>query len=233
LKYLLEYFPEIRRQVPDATCAVMSGMQLYGMSAEQDNEQYRGIYQLAEQPGVTLYGPLPKPQMAKVMSESRVLAYPNTFPETFCIAALESQASGLPVVTTRSAGLIERVSDGVNGFLIEGKPGDEAYRSSFIRDTVRLWTDDDLWQSQSDEARATAGPFSYEVLSRLWEEKFMELLAKPIESTLWDPMSVSDQKICVSSDGSPCEISLSRESVIESLQGVLRQCGFSNSAESL
>lgn len=136
LEYLLRWFPEIRRHVPDATCDILSGMQVYGVSAAQDHRDFYEIYQLANQPGVTLHGPLLKKDMAHIMRKSRVMAYPNTFAETFCIAVLEGQAAGLPTVTSQQAALVERIVDKHDGSLIVGLPHMDTYRDAFIQATV-------------------------------------------------------------------------------------------------
>lgn len=51
-----------------------------------------------------------------------VFVYPSLAPgETFGLSCLEAMACGMPVVTSRWAGLAELVSDGKNGFLLDVK----------------------------------------------------------------------------------------------------------------
>ncbi len=176
LEYLLKYFPHVRSQVPEAQCVVLSGMQLYGLSRDEDQEKFASIYQLAQQPGVILSTPLAKKEMARVLSESRVLAYPNTFPETFCIAALEAQAAGLPIVTTESGALCERVHEGEDGYLISGHPSQSAYAERWIEKVIRLLTEDAEWESMSEKALIQAKNFSYLKLAAQWIEYCQDFL---------------------------------------------------------
>jgi len=175
LEFLLNYFPKIRSRIPDATCLILSGMQLYGASDQEDQQAYQKLYELANQPGVTLMKPVNKREMAPMLSKSRVLAYPNTFAETFCIAALESQAAGLPIVTTDLAGLRERVTQGVDGYLIKGHPSEETYRNVFIEKVCDLLTQDDLWSSCSHAAQKKAQMYHYPALAILFEKQINSL----------------------------------------------------------
>lgn len=227
LEHLLRYFPEIRAQVPDATCLVLSGMQLYGKSAEEDRSLYQPIYDLANQPGVELCGPLPKPQMAARLLESRVLAYPNTFAETFCIAALEAQAAGLPVVSTQLAAMAERVTHEADGFLVPGRPDNAAYRAQFIAHVVRLLTDDALWERQSRAARHKAEPFAYDLLAPKWEEVFVRLRQTPVEP--WDFLPQA-QRADILVNGYPKQIALSAEVMRRHYATALQYMGLSHCA---
>src|SRR5207302_10763136 len=55
--------------------------------------------------GVEYAGPVSQPQLAQALSDAAALAYPSTYPETSCIAALEAMAMGATVITTRLAAL--------------------------------------------------------------------------------------------------------------------------------
>lgn len=212
LNYLLEYFPEIKKRVPDATCLVVSGMQIYGMADHEDQRQYEAIYRLVSQPGVTLHKPLPKRELAVLLSQSRVMAYPNTFAETFCMAVLEGQAAGLPTVTTKLGGLCERLEEGVNGFLIPGHPSQPEYREAFIEKVVALLTDDDLWRRQSAAAYETAKDYAYGNLARLWEELFLNLLNKP--SAAREPFLPKAQVCDILLNGYPRRLEIRQELIL-------------------
>ena len=106
------------------------------------------------------------------MCRNLVYTYPNTFAETFCISVLEAQAAGMAVVTSNRAGLAERITNGVNGFLIDGEPGDHSYRRSFIDLVEVLLTQPHTWQQISDNAVATARPQTYTRLAADWQDRF-------------------------------------------------------------
>ncbi len=229
LDVLLKLFPKIKERVPDASCAVLSGMQTYGHNDDTDAAAYGELYRLARQPGMSLYGPLAKREMVSVLEESRVLAYPNTFPETFCIAALEAQASGLPVVTTDSAGLTERVSDGIDGFLINGNPHEEAYQRAFINRVVSLLEDDALWENQSRAAYRKSLSYSYEALAEKWERYFEEKLGEERPDHFFLP--ARDEKLAVVVGGYPKHIELKKEFLCRSYAKCLYDTGYRETAK--
>lgn len=234
LEYLLKMFPKIRECVPDATCEVLSGMQVYGLSDEEDRKGFQNIYDLARQEGVTLHGPKPKAAMAAILGESRVLAYPNTFAETFCIAALEAQASGLPAVTTSLAGLKERVEEGTDGHLIPGHPSQAAYQEAFIEKTAALLTQDSLWESMSQAARRKAEAYDYGGLALLWENRLLELSERRKESAALSPSAwlPSAQRFNALVGGYPKTIELSKDLLSRQMKTALDQAGFSRCARS-
>lgn len=228
LEYLLRAFPKIKKRVPDAKCAVMSGMQVYGMSADEDKRSYQSIYQLANQSGVQLLGPLPKKEMGEILTSSRVLAYPNTFAETFCIAALEAQASGLPIVSSQLAAMKERVEEGVDGYLIAGHPAIQAYEDEFVEKAVKLLTDDAEWERMSRMALQKARTYSYEALAEAWEEKLsaLEAGAKPAPARF-----IPKEIECgILVKGYPKKIHLSQKAMTDTFCRVLKEAGFERAA---
>jgi glycosyltransferase involved in cell wall biosynthesis len=99
LDLLLACFPAIRREHPDCRLDVFSSMLVYGMPDSQD--AYQALYAHARaMEGVEYHGSVSQPELARHMARVSVLAYPNTFAETCCIAALEALAAGALVVTS-------------------------------------------------------------------------------------------------------------------------------------
>jgi glycosyltransferase involved in cell wall biosynthesis len=150
LEELLDLFPEIRRQVPDAELHVFSDMKIYQYTDEKDQERCGHIYAKLEQPGVVNHGSVGQQQLAHELTKCKILAYPNKFPETSCIAAMEAQAAGCVVVTSDLGALPETV--GPHGAFISGKPGDESYNKHFINKCVKLLHRADLWEMQARKA---------------------------------------------------------------------------------
>jgi glycosyltransferase involved in cell wall biosynthesis len=105
LQVLLDVFPEIRRRVSGTRLNVFSSMRVY-QASEAEEREYAALYRACrETQGVEYVGSVPQPQLARELREITLLAYPNTFPETFCIAALEAMAAGCRVVTSELGAL--------------------------------------------------------------------------------------------------------------------------------
>ena len=168
LDTLLDVFPKIRAACPDAELDVFSSMRVYGMSEEDDRRTYGALYAKAAQPGVNLIGSVSQPQLARRLHEARVLAYPNHFAETFCIAAIEAEAAGCAVVTSAVGALPETVGDG--GVCLDGDPHSAKYRQSFIDACISLLTDDERWTAMSARAQArTRAAYTWPGIAEEWE----------------------------------------------------------------
>jgi len=106
LDVLLQAFPRIRDAVPGTVLRVFSSMEMYRVRPEDD--RYRPLYdQCRATEGVDYAGPRGQARLAQELAGSAAFAYPSTFVETSCIAALESMAIGACVLTTRLGALPE------------------------------------------------------------------------------------------------------------------------------
>lgn len=108
----LKLLPDIFRQYhglnPDAALEVYSSMAVYMEDAGADRDKFGAIYDaVSETDGAELVGSLPQPELAQRLRGTHILAYPNAFPETSCIAVMEALASGLRVVTSDLGALPE------------------------------------------------------------------------------------------------------------------------------
>ncbi|HEV3205277.1 MAG TPA: glycosyltransferase family 4 protein, partial [Gemmataceae bacterium] len=137
LELLLEGFPRIRKAMPGITLQVFSGLRLYGFSEAQDEAQYGALYRKCrETEGVESIGPVPQPELARRLRRVSVLAYPNTVPETFCIAVLEAMAAGCCVVTSQLGALPETTAG--FGRLIPMDGDKENYLDRFVEKTLEV-----------------------------------------------------------------------------------------------
>lgn len=172
LDVLLNLFPHIRRRIPDAELHIYT----YQLSGDRPESQ---ITRLTQQPGVYMRGSLPKATLATELSVARLMLYPCTFYETSCIAAIEAQASGTPVVASTLAALSETVVDGVSGYLIPGDPHTTEFAYRFIETVVNLAENDVIWQRLSHEARyRTEVLYDWNIIAKDWLEEFHRLVSK-------------------------------------------------------
>lgn len=175
LELLLDLFPAIKLRVPEAELHVYSSMKVYQFSRAEDEKSFSKIYSKLKQPGIVSHGSVGQKDLAKAMQTYRIMAYPNMWHETGCIAAMEAQAAGCPVVTTKLAALAETVSEG--GILIDEIPGTMAYNAQFVEECVRLLTDDELWLKKAQVGRdRMLNLYSWSEIAKEWVEKIDMLI---------------------------------------------------------
>jgi len=116
LDVLLDAFPAIRHSIPDVRLRIFSGLSTT-RGGPNDNK-YSDLHQKClTVEGVDYAGPVSQPELARWLSEAAALAYPSTYPETSCIAALEAMAMGATVITTRLGALPETLAG--HGVLVD------------------------------------------------------------------------------------------------------------------
>ena len=93
--------------------------------------------------------------------------------ESFCLAALEAMACGIPVLATRVGGLPEVVIDGKTGFLYP--IGDE---STAVRLAIHLLTDPIQYGAMRKAAYNHAQNFGQKQMVSLYEDYYNRLLHK-------------------------------------------------------
>lgn len=91
--------------------------------------------------GVALRGLLPRVELAAELRRARLYLNAGRDKETFCLAAAEAQASGLPGVVLNDGCMPERIIDGVTGTVAQDEQG-------FAAAALALLQDDGLWQRQ-------------------------------------------------------------------------------------
>jgi len=167
LYYLTTLFPAIRRRVRDATLVITSDFSLWGRAAAKDT--FTRFFQ--DQPGVEYLGHVDRDRLVTEQLRARVLSYPCTFEEGFCLAAAESMAAGVVPVTTNAFALTTTV--GRAGALISGRPRSWFYRRRFVNAAVELLTDDRHWLERSRACRTHAESYG----SKRIAEQFLTVAA--------------------------------------------------------
>jgi glycosyltransferase involved in cell wall biosynthesis len=87
---------------------VFSSCHIYGKEFGKTDSQYQELYdKCRELPGVVYRGSVPNEQLRNELPTFDILAYPNTFEETSCIAVIEALSAGLRVITSNLGALPE------------------------------------------------------------------------------------------------------------------------------
>ena len=142
---LLEAAALVRRRRPDVRFAIAGDGELRHELEQQAKELGDHVAMLGNRPDVP-----------DLLASFAVFAYPSRF-EGLCLAVLEAQAAGVPVVATPVGGIRETVVDGETGFLVPvGNAEALAERIVYV-----LEHPDDA-RRVADEARRRAQAFSVE-----------------------------------------------------------------------
>jgi hypothetical protein len=168
LDWVLERWAEgIQPRVPGAELHVFSSLATYGGGSAEKRAAAAPMLARAralEGQGVVLRPPVAKAELVQELAQARVFLYGGDPGETFCLAAAESQASGVPGVVARSTCLAERVRDGDTGFVVADED-----RTGFAAHAVDLLTNDALWMRQHRACLETQRGLSWEEAAALWE----------------------------------------------------------------
>lgn len=153
LDRLLYGWHDVLSAHPSAELQVFSSMKLYNDPDTSDLQKLLDTARLL--PGVTHVGPVPQPDLASALRSSLILAYPNTFAETACIAVMEAMAAGCLVITSNLGALPETL--GGHGILLDLDHDAVNHAQRFAKEIIRqihqLKSD---WQTGALENRLAA-----------------------------------------------------------------------------
>ena len=179
---LYQIMPEIWKRDKDVEL-VISG---YDNTSPQMAEYYAKLAgQIAQyaQQGYPIKhaGHLTKENLYKLYQESTVFVYPTMFYETSCITAMESQACGLPMVTTARGALTETLCNKSN-ILIEGKTNTPEYTKQFVDAVFELIEETkDKQEIRKERMKSKVWEYDWDRIAEKWEKNFIEEFKKKTE----------------------------------------------------
>ncbi|MDR2946309.1 MAG: glycosyltransferase family 4 protein [Candidatus Adiutrix sp.] len=146
---------------------------------------YRHVDTLLEStPGLVVLGGLSKRDYYRHLSESAMMLYPSVFPEVSCLAALEAQALGVPILTSDAFALSESVV--APQMRVGGKPGSPAYINDYVERAIGFLSNrDELARIARDSKTAIRGRYGWDKVASEWDRLFrLGLRAKNSPSCL-------------------------------------------------
>src|SRR3990167_596351 len=178
LQYLLDMWPDIRKEVPQAELVVTYGWNLFlaaygqgGLVANPERLAWKDtIDEKMKQEGVTHLGRIGQEDMVKLLQESGLWTYPTDFQEISCISAMKAQIYGAIPITMDYCALQETVKYGskIKGDIADPKV-QEIYKSELIS-----WLKD---HDRQKETRKVMCPwareeFGWDKVAEEWREEF-------------------------------------------------------------
>ena len=111
---------------------------------------------LRTQPNITHIGMVGQPELTRRMRRATLLLAPNPWPETSCIALIESVASGLTAITTNRAALPETASGFAQHISIDSPDAKQGFDMPIDYDAFAKATLDALCEREENPAETEA-----------------------------------------------------------------------------
>ena len=169
LDWLLEQWADaIRPRAVGAELHVYSAALDRGALGGDVSEKIKPVFARAmalKGEGVIIQRPQADPLMADAYRFARAHLHPGRDSEFYCSTLAESQATGLPAVTRRTAAAAERIRDSATGF---ATPDDEAFANC----AMLLLTQDNVFEARSAEARELQRGRSWDDAAQAFEALF-------------------------------------------------------------
>jgi glycosyltransferase involved in cell wall biosynthesis len=182
LAVLLASFPPIRRRHPTCTLDVFSSMQVYGQALKDD--PYTRYYDQCRQiEGINYHGSVSQPQLAKALAGATMLAYPNTFAETSCIAVMEALAAGLLVITSDLGALPETCAGWARLVAAAaGSRSQEQFAVDFTRQVIQSLQEleanpTQFFRQRFEQSQAINASCTWDIRAAEWEKTAAEWLS--------------------------------------------------------
>ena len=169
LEVLLALWPKIKEQVPQATLDIYYGWGSW-VSVEGEDDFYHRMckkFEALKDHGVTEHGRISHEELAKVMSQTKVWAYPTEFTEIFGITAVKANAAHCTPVITDVAALKETggpVSKVIETDLIYS---DEYSRKKFV-DAVVKALKSDITDDDKNRQDKFVKQFAWSTVAKKW-----------------------------------------------------------------
>lgn len=114
---------------------------------------------------IVFWGPKTHDELKEIYASADIFVAPSITTndgakEGFGLVLVEAMASGIPVVASKTGGIIDIVKDGENGFLVEEKNSDQ------LAEKIKLLLfDKQIYEKCAYNARITAQKFDYTVVA--------------------------------------------------------------------
>ena len=174
LQEMLEMWPLIKKEVPEATMRVFYGWNLFDKNYSNNPEMMAWkskILKLLEQEGISEHGRVSKDILDEETKNADIWPYPTNWPETNCINALDSQKLGCVPVAMVHSGLLDTVFSGVK---IPGNFKELSNPELFVKELVSLWKDKKRYEEEKKKGIEGAKEFSWNKISDKWVKHFNE-----------------------------------------------------------
>jgi glycosyltransferase involved in cell wall biosynthesis len=175
LDMLLSIFPEVHRRDERVRLRVYSSMKVYGQ--DESNDAYANLYaKCRSTPGIEYVGAIAQPLLAESLKSTLILSYPNTFPETSCIAVMEAMAAGMLVVTS-DLGALSETTMGMGALVPPARNPQElpTFARTYLDRLIAALEESrrdprQFWAARWEQIRAVTTQCTWPIRAAEWEE---------------------------------------------------------------
>ena len=128
LNIMLEIWPRIKKEIPDASLVITSDYRLWNCG--RGNEQF--MMKALGLDGITYLSAIPRPRLVEEQLKAEIHMYPTDYQELFCIAVAESQVAGVYPITSDAGALVTTNM----GTTIPGDPN--KVKDEYVRQSVAM-----------------------------------------------------------------------------------------------
>lgn len=172
IQHTLEMWPEIKKEVPDATLHCFYGWQLFEQFYRDNPASMlwmARMNELMKQDGVTDHGRYPQDQLVEEYKKSGIFVYSTHFGEINCISAIKAQAYGCEPVVVNYAALQETVQYGRK---IEGDIYDEETKEEFKKALLDALKNPMSEEKRQDMMTWAQLKYSWQKIAQDWSKEF-------------------------------------------------------------
>lgn len=171
LDILIDAFKLLNRD--DVELHVYSSNIIYGSEhSKMIGNRYEHLFHACRKTdGIVYKGYAPNWKVREALQEAHILAYPCTFAETSCLAAIEAGAAGCKIVTTDYGALSETCSEYATyvDYIQDRKKLTENYAEVLNKEVDNYWISDYNYKDQSDWFN---DQYSWNNRAKEWNEFF-------------------------------------------------------------
>lgn len=182
LYILKDMWEELTKRIPEIQLVITYGWE--GLETWSSDKVWldkiksdkKVIEEWAEKAGnIRITGRLKKSDLAREQMGSSLCLYPNNFWESFCLTALEMQASGTPMITT-DLGALSTTLENKSNILLNKYQYSSEYMNIFIKNTEFLLKNQlELKKLKEGCLNHIKGIPTWKDVAKTWEEMFYKL----------------------------------------------------------
>ena len=179
LEILVPVFEHLQKRWGDQIeLDVYSSFKLYGW--EERDKPYEELFaRMDSNPGINNHGTVDNAEIRTALQKADVFAYPNIWPETSCICAIEALAAGCLMIHPNYAALPETAAEWGISYQWNQKPNDHANLfASILNSLVESIADDkaDVENMQLNQSNYYNNFYSWDRRAEQWADLLEQIL---------------------------------------------------------